>query len=150
MVTFLCGVPCAGKTTYREKHFAEIPYVDIYDFQKVLEKRTYENLVQTHYQTFEKALELSLKGDVIVEDTALKSFRRAEAVKFLRDGGYEGEIHLIFLVPSRAEFLGRALNRYTNPEYTGELIEDFVDLHLASMELPTADEGFDTITVIEQ
>ena len=146
MITFICGVPCAGKSTYRKKHFPDTPYVDIYDFQKQLPIRTHETIMRTYEQTIEKALELAKEGDVIIEQTLLKRFRRENAVNALREGGYEGEIHLIFIAPSRVDVLGRATMRLGAPRD----IEDYVDKHLEIMELPETDEPFSSITVIEE
>lgn len=150
MITFICGVPCSGKTTYRQKHFPDVPCVDIIEFQRHLKIRTKENVLRTYEQTIEKTLEMAKDGDVIVEQTALRQIRRLNAVKALRDGGYEGEIHLIFLAPSRMEIMGRAMNRFKDDDCTDQQIVSYMDAHLDVLELPAQDEPFTSIKIIEE
>lgn len=145
MITFICGVPCAGKTTYREKNFPAMQFVDVYDFQQKFAIKTPDNILRSYQLTIEKALELSQNGDVIIEQTLLKRKRREDAIKALRDGGYEGEIHLIFIAPPKKTIMKRAKEKLEN-EWG---IEDFVNANLEVAELPTNDEDFASITIIK-
>ena len=145
MIRFICGVPCSGKTTYRKKYFSETPYVDIYDFQRVLPEINVETVLETYRLVIEKALLLAKEGDVIIEHTLLKRGRREDAIRALREGGYDGEIHITFINPTKEVIIERVLSKLDkmkNPDA-------YVDNHLSILELPQEDEGFTSIEIVK-
>ena len=111
MVTFVCGMPCVGKSTFIKNNFNDIETMDI-------------------------------------EHTLLKKIRRLEQIKNLRDNGYAGEIHLIFINPPKSIHSKRLLMR----DFKKHEIDDFRKMHLDIMELPEENdnEGFDSILIVEE
>jgi predicted kinase len=142
MITFVCGVPCAGKTTFINKNFPEVEKINIFDYQEDC------FLLQHYLNAQEKAksdlLKVALNNDVVMEHTLLKRKRRIEQIEYLRNGGYEGEIHLIFLNPPITILEKRIMERHKTKSSL-----NFLKNHTDIVELPTEDEGFTSITILE-
>ena len=142
MITFVCGVPCSGKTTFINKNFPNSIKLNIFDYQEDC------FLLQHYIDAQEKAksdlLQIALLNDVVMEHTLLKKKRRLEQIEFLRNGGYDGEIHLIFLNPPMDILEKRTLQRHKTQSSL-----NFLKNHSDIVELPTKEEGFTSVSILE-
>jgi predicted kinase len=145
MITFVAGVPCSGKTEYIKRNYPNTQCVDVYDFQQKLPFITVDTVIASYVATYEKAFELSKNGDVIIEHTLLKRLRRQQAIEALREMGYNGDINIVFLMPSRELLIERATKREATKD-----IKSFVDKHIELVEKPTEDEGFTSIKIVKE
>ena len=141
MITFICGIPCSGKSTYIKKFLPNKKIIDIFEYQQKEFFLTVDILLKCQQDALNDLLQEALKGDVVMEHTLLKKKRRDEQIKFLRDNGYDGEIHLVFLNPPFRELVKRGKERGVDRE--------FIRQHIESVELPTEDEEFTSVTIID-
>ena len=140
LITFVCGVPCSGKTAFIEKNLPNQKVLDIFKYQEKKCFLTLQTMLECQSDAMHDLLEASKHGDVVMEHTLLKKYRRCEQISFLRKNGYDGEIHLIFLNPPLNELIKRGKERGVS--------EDFIQSHLNILELPTDDEEFTSIKII--
>lgn len=144
MITFVCGVPCAGKTTFISKNFSDKTILNLFNYQE----NCYflNDFLKAEENIKKDLLEKALQGtEVIVEHTLLKRKRREEQINFLRDNGYKGEIHLIFLNPPLNILEERTIARHGTKNSLS-----FLNNHLSILELPSNDEKFTSITIVEE
>lgn len=140
LITFVCGVPCSGKTAFIEKNLPNQKVLDIFKYQEKKCFLTLQAMLECQSDAMHDLLEASKHGDVVMEHTLLRKERRSEQIDFLRSNGYDGEIHLVFLNPPFNELIKRGKERKVG--------RDFIKNHLDILELPTEDECFTSITII--
>ena len=148
MVTFVCGMPCVGKSTFIKNNFNDIETMDIFDYQNKHGFCSTVDVLKGYEQAKIDLVKKALQGDIVIEHTLLKKIRRLEQIKNLRDNGYVGEIHLIFINPPKSIHSKRLLMR----DFKKHEIDDFRKMHLDIMELPEENdnEGFDSILIVEE
>lgn len=148
MVTFVCGMPCVGKSTYIKKHFPNAEIIDIYNYQNKNGFCFVNDCFNWYEQAKVDLVEKALQTDVVVEHTLLKKNRRLEQIENLRNNGYTGEIHLVFINPDVETHKERLLQR----KFKDYELDDFRNMHIDIMELPSDDdnEGFDSILIIKE
>ena len=140
MITFVCGVPCSGKTEFIQKNLPNQKILDIFKYQEEKKFLTLQTMLEIQSDAMHDLLEAAKQGDVVMEHTLLKKYRRCEQITFLRKNGYDGEIHLIFLNPPVDKLMEQAEKRGVG--------KSFIESHLNVLELPTKDEEFTSIKVL--
>lgn len=140
MVTFVCGIPASGKSTYIRKNFPNTNILDILDFQKKQPVICVATVLQAQEEGMYALLEATKKGDVVMEHTLLRKQRRLDQIEFLRNNGYDGEIHLVFLNPPLDVLLERGKGRKAD--------KDSIFKNIETIELPTEDEPFTSIKIV--
>lgn len=124
MLTLICGIPNAGKTTYSQRydnviHLDDMPKASQFDRCKQLASQT--------------------SGDVVVEGVYVTSKKRKELVKACAD---KSPRVCIWLDTPLEECRERE-RKYRNRPMM------LVDKHNEILEAPTLDEGWDEIIVIK-
>ena len=140
MVTFVCGIPASGKSTYIRKNFHDTNILDILDFQKKQPVICVATVLQAQEEGMHALLEAAKKGDAVMEHTLLRKQRRLDQIEFLRNNGYDGEIHLVFLNPPLDALLERGKGRKAD--------KDSILKNIETIELPTEDEPFTSIKIV--
>lgn len=136
------GPSCAGKSTYIKEHFPNIEVVDILDFQANLRVATEETVLKTYEEHLNKVKELLSQGkDVVIEHTLLKAKRRLWYIQQIREV-YSGDIDIICIKPSEDLLAFRSQLRHIAQWYTLFMLDE--------LELPTFEEGYKNITIIEE
>ena len=130
MITFVAGYPCSGKTTFIKENFKNKVVIDVYDFQKDKKFLSVYDVLKS-YEDAANALLTACQNnkDVIFEHTLLKSIRRKEYIYFLIPNE---EKHKRFL--SERGILNQ---------------ESFINTHKDVVEIPTIEEGFCDVIIIE-
>ncbi len=143
-IIFVIGPACAGKSTYIKNNFPNFKVIDLYDFQKNYTFLGYNECFES-YEKCKDALIEAIKNNenVVMEHTLLKAIRRKvyiDAVKELGDYGIE----CICIKPSP-----EVLNKRKELRNIKSKIEwDKEELDL--LEIPTIEEGFSNIKLIEE
>lgn len=143
MITFVVGIPCCGKSSFIAENFPNAKTIDVRDYQKK-KILSVQDIVIGYEMAKEDLLKAAMEGDVVMEHTLLKKSRRKEQIDFLRNGGYTGEIHLIFINPPVKVIKKRMLMRNVCED-----ICSFLKMHCEILEMPTEEEGFTSIRIIE-
>ena len=142
MLTIVMGPSCAGKSTYIKEHFPNTEVVDILDFQANLIVATEETVLKTYEEHLNKVKELLSQGkDVVIEHTLLKAKRRLWYIQQIREV-YSGDIDIICIKPSEDLLAFRSQLRHIAQWYTLLMLDE--------LELPTFEEGYKNITIIEE
>lgn len=148
----LVGLPGVGKSTFRETMLSSdytIFSSDLYleKFAKELGK-TYNEIFSEYYiesvelaeDTLDKALDQCY--DIIDDHPNLSIKARKRRLRFIPD--YYTKMALVFNPPSEAEYRRRLANR------PGKIIpEPVIKSMYAAFVMPTVDEGFDYVAVIQ-
>ena len=140
MITFVCGVPCSGKTEFIQKNLPNQKVLDIFKYQEEKKFLSLQTMLEIQSDAMHDLLEAAKQGDVVMEHTLLKKYRRCEQITFLRKNGYDGEIHLIFLNPPIERLMEQGKKRGVG--------KFFIESHLNILELPTGDEEFTSIKIL--
>lgn len=142
-ITFVMGIPCSGKSTYIKNNFSDRKVIDLYDYQKN-EKFTTIETIKESYEKCKNALIDAIKNneDVVMEHTLLRAIRRKvyiDAVKSIT----ECPIEIVVINPDIKILKQRAEKRdiYNDDEYIKEMQN--------TLEIPTKEEGFSNIKIIE-
>ena len=143
-IIFVIGPACAGKSTYIKNNFPDFKVIDLYDFQKDYAFLGYNECVES-YEKCKDALIEAIKNneDVVMEHTLLKAIRRKvyiDAVKEL--GDYEIECICIKPTPEVLHQRKELRNIKSKIEWGKE--------ELAILEIPTIEEGFSNVKLIEE
>lgn len=145
MVTFVAGLPCSGKSTYIKNNFKNKKVIDIFEYQKI-PFLTVTDIINGYNKAKLDLLNSALEEDVIMEHTLLKKCRRLEQIENLRNGGYTGEIHLIYFIPEEQTLKERALLR----GFKENEVKDFIEANVNVLEIPDETEGFTSLTIIKE
>ena len=140
-ITFVMGIPGAGKSTYIKEHFKDRKILDLWDFQT--HAISYDEVWKS-YLDIQKELIEAIKNDedVVMEHTLLKGIRRKmyiDSVKEVTDC----PIECIIINPPRIELSKRRTERF------GDDCDETLNMYYDALEIPTVEEGFSKITIIE-
>ena len=146
MLTIVMGPSCAGKSTYIQEHFEKsIPVFDLFIYQQNLPHSLHG--IMESYQRCADDLCDALKNrptdDVILEHTLLKRIRRDWYMERIRQV-YDGPIEIICLKPSMETLRHNSKQRFGTPD-SDWVLQSSLDI----LELPTMDEGYTNIKIIE-
>ena len=161
-VRFIIGNPCAGKTHFREKAFADLPYIDLLDIQKEQREPDYpikyasdnERIRASYDITRDRLIELMKDNDdVVLEHTLIKSRRRPMYIDAIRKAYPDVRILCYCLFPTAEEHARRSKERYDKNGYAGagRTLEDWTEETVeerGNFEIPDLGEGFDQITIV--
>lgn len=138
-VIIVMGPPGSGKSTYIKEHFADRTVIDLFDFQ---ENRFTEDEIMESYIKCRDALVQAIKDgkSVVLEHTLLKRKRRPMYIKAIRSVT-DAPIHVYAMNPSLEK-----VKSYSKKEKSSVGLYKY---YLELLELPTKDEGFDEIYIIE-
>ena len=143
-IIFVIGPACAGKSTYIKNIFSDFKVIDLYDFQKDYTFLGYNECVKS-YEKCKDALIEAIKNNenVVMEHTLLKAIRRKVYIDAVKELG-DYEIECICIKPSP-----EVLNKRRELRNIKSKIEwDKEELDL--LEIPTIEEGFSNIKLIEE
>lgn len=141
-IIFVMGLSCSGKSTYIKNNFKDIKVLDLYDYQKNCLSYSYDEIWDSYMRIKDDLVEaIKNNEDVVLEHTLLKAIRRKiyiDAVKEVTDCPIE-----IFLIkPSKEVFKERKKSR--NCFFNEKNYKD----DLSILEVPTIEEGFSKVNVI--
>ena len=143
-ITFVIGPACAGKSTYIKNNFSDFKVIDLYDFQKDYAFLGYNECVES-YEKCKDALIEAIKNNenVVMEHTLLKAIRRKVYIDAVKELG-DYEIECICIKPS-PEVLNKR-RKLRNIKSKIEWDKEELDL----LEIPTIEEGFSNVKLIEE
>lgn len=139
-ITFVMGVPCAGKTTYIKNNFQNRTIIDLYDYQqKLLSLKD----VALSYEKCKEALIKAIQNneDVVMEHTLLKSIRRIPYIEAIREIT-DSPIEIILLNPSMKILKKNVEKRKCALCYS--------EAGLDILEIPKKEEGFSKIILVTE
>ena len=142
-IKFVMGPACSGKSTFIKNTFPKHTVIDLYDFQidYLKSKRAnIQNIMQSYEDAKTALIEAIKKGEnVILEHTLLLQKRRPMYIDAVRSVT-SAPIDIFVMKPTLKTFKKLRKMRGCSGDLKGEL-----DL----MEIPTQDEGFRYIYIIE-
>ena len=143
MIVFVMGPSCAGKSTFIKKNFPTFKKIDLYDFE--LENGFSVEGIMQAYEECKNALVKAIKNgeDVVMEHTLLKAIRRDIYIKAVKEITNE-PIIAYFICPSDNELKSNAKRRMIS--FWKDELKNIRDI----MELPTTEEGFGEIHIIDK
>jgi len=134
-VTFVMGIPNAGKSTYIKKNFPDYVVLDVLDYQKKIWKDwefpTVDQIMQSYLDLLEDMKKYLIEGktDIIVEHTLLRACRREMYLDELKK--FNVEKNIICIMVKKED--------YTSIGY---------DENMEVLEYPTIEEGWDKTDII--
>lgn len=142
-VTFVIGVAGAGKSTFIKNNFdKDTAIINLYNYQKNM-LLTFKNLQKSYEDCMEDLKKACKEGkDVVLEHTLLKKMRRLPYIQAVREVT-DAPIDIVVLNPSAETVKERRAKRGIND--TIENIRQDIEI----LEFPDADEGYNSITYIE-
>ena len=141
-VYFVIGPSCAGKSTYIQNNFPNVLKIDLLDYQKDLFSISD---VFKSYEDCKNALIEAVKTgkDVVLEHTMLMCKRRPPYIEAVRQN-CDCKLICIVLKPSARKLQNRQKKQYG---YRPDITHAKEMLNI--LEIPSKDEGFDEIIIIE-
>lgn len=147
----MCGIPGSGKSTYLKTRFIQPPVVvsrDEIRFKMVREDEEYFSHEKEVYNEFINQIvqELKFFQEVFVDATHLNEASRTKLLRSLGGNLKDVEVNIIWIkVP-----LEVALKQNENRKGTRAYVPETVIRRMASqMTIPTKEEGFEHIYVVE-
>lgn len=147
----MCGIPGSGKSTYLKTRFIQPPVVvsrDEIRFKMVREDEEYFSHEKEVYNEFINQITQELKffQEVFVDATHLNEASRTKLLRSLGGNLKDVEVNIIWMkVP-----LEVALKQNENRKGTRTYVPETVIRRMASqMTIPTKEEGFEHIYVVE-
>lgn len=147
----MCGIPGSGKSTYLKTRFIQPPVVvsrDEIRFKMVREDEEYFSHEKEVYNEFINQITQELKffQEVFVDATHLNEASRTKLLRSLGGNLKDVEVNIIWIkVP-----LEVALKQNENRKGTRAYVPETVIRRMASqMTIPTKEEGFEHIYVVE-
>lgn len=147
----MCGIPGSGKSTYLKTRFIQPPVVvsrDEIRFKMVREDEEYFSHEKEVYNEFINQITQELKffQEVFVDATHLNEASRTKLLRSLGGNLKDVEVNIIWMkVP-----LEVALKQNENRKGTRAYVPETVIRRMASqMTIPTKEEGFEHIYVVE-
>ncbi len=143
-IIFVIGPACAGKSTYIKNNFPDFKVIDLYDFQKDYAFLGYDECVKS-YEKCKDALIEAIKNNenVVMEHTLLRAIRREVYINAVKELG-DYEIECVCIKPSP-----EVLNKRKELRNIKSKIE-WDKEELDFLEIPTIEEGFSNIKLIEK
>lgn len=141
-IVFVMGIPASGKSTYIKDNFKDYKVIDLYDFQE--NSFTFEDIWKSYMDCKDALIEAIKNGeDVVMEHTLLKGIRRKIYIDAIRE--ITDEPIDIFLINPPLEIL-----RERAKERKVYFDDEYILNQLNVLEIPTIDEGFRNVTIIEE
>ena len=146
-ITFVMGPATAGKSTYIKQNFKDCKIIDLWDIQKdmVMSATSLSDNILTSYEICKQNLIEAVKNneDVVLEHTLLRAIRRKIYIDAIKELG-DYEINCIVIKPDKKVLLERRKKR-------GLICnEKQIEEELNVLEIPTKEEGFSNIKIIEE
>ena len=141
------GITCSGKSKYIQSHFPNAIVIDLFTYQMGKSLVDKDSIMET-YQECMNELVKTIKNnidndiDIILEHTLLKAIRRKpyiDAVKSVCDI----PIIAILINPPMNKLIERSKSRGFRGSST------FIQNNLDVLEIPTIDEGFEKVEIIQ-
>lgn len=143
MIVFVMGPSCGGKSTFIKKNFPNFKKIDLYDFE-MENGFSMEGIVQAYEECKNALIEaVKNKENVVMEHTLLKAIRREVYIKAVKEVTDE-QIIGYFICPSDTELKSNANRRMIS--FWKDELKNIRDI----MELPTTEEGFAEIHIIDK
>ena len=141
MIKIVMGLPCAGKSTFIENNFEGIKKIDLYDYQTNIMR---QDEVWKSYEDVKDEIIKRIKNneDFVVEHTLLKAIRRKYYIDAIREVTQE-PIEIWLIKPNEEQYLKQCKMRDIN--HTSEDYKWYMDI----LEIPTIEEGFSKVHIIE-
>ena len=143
-ITIVMGISGSGKSTYIKNHLKDRVVIDLWDFQKNYTFFTQSNIIESYEKCMKKLQEELKNGnDVVLEHTLLRGIRRKPYINAIREITND-PIECIVINPNLDILRDRKKERkiYYNDEE--------IQAELEVLEIPTIEEGFDNITIINE
>lgn len=149
----LVGLPAAGKSTYRERLVSELDNPVVVSTDDLIESyaqsvgKTYNEVFHSYAKTAEKTFFNSFDSavkegrDIIVDRTNLSVKSRKRFLDKLRE--YEVDAFVI-QIPNSDEW-----NRRLNSRPGKNIPQNVIETMMSSFQMPTLEEGFSNVFVIE-
>lgn len=142
-ITFVMGMACAGKSTYIKEHFPNTTVIDLYDFQKNKKFLGYDEIATSYEECKDAVLKAIKRGeDVVMEHTLLKAIRRKPYIDAIREIT-DAPIDIVLINPELHTLAARSQRRGSFSS------ESYLKSNLEILEIPTKEEGFENITIVE-
>ena len=139
-IIFVMGPACSGKSTYIKNNYPNFEVVDLYDFQENCVD--IESCWQSYYDCRDKLVEIIKSGkDVVLEHTLLRAKRRVFYIDAVREITDE-PIDIVLIKPDIDTLRERTKERKC---FYGD--QQLLDA-LSVLEVPTIQEGFNSVTII--
>ena len=139
-IIFVIGPSCAGKSTYIKENLPDYKIIDLFDFQDY-KFITVENIMKSYYDCKDALIEAIKENEnVVLEHTLLKAERRKIYIDAIKELG-NFDIDIVVIKPDINTLMKQKALRGTNIYQA----QDELDL----LEIPTKEEGFRNITIIE-
>jgi len=142
MIKIVMGPACGGKSTYIKNYLQDFVKIDLFDFQE--HAFTYEQILKS-YEACRDALKKAIteNENVVLEHTLLKACRREMYIDAIKEITNE-DIEIIVIKPNRELLKERSSLR--GLKYSDEDIDNIFEI----LEIPTIEEGFSKVTIIEE
>lgn len=143
-IIIVAGPTCAGKSTFIKENFADREIVDLFDFQENIVFFSTDSIMRSYEECRDALIQKIKEGkQVVLEHTLLKAIRRKFYIDAIREITNE-PIEIYFLIPER-EIYREQLRKRKQPTD-----DDFIDSSYSILEIPTKEEGYDKVTVIQR
>lgn len=147
-IYFVIGISCSGKSKYIEDNFKDTIVVDLLDFQQNLIFLTQDSIMESYQQCMDELIKQIKENkdkdiDIVLEHTMLKAIRRKvyiDAVKEVCDT----PITAIVINPPMEVLKERSVKRGYKED------EQYIQSALDILEIPTIEEGFDSVKIIKE
>ena len=143
-IKIVMGIPCAGKSTFIKKYFPNSTKIDLYDFQQRYEEPCIASTIKSYEDARIALVEAINNGeDVVFEHTLLKAIRREIYVRTIKNITNE-PIDIYLINPPLQRFKENHLIRFGD-----EFRDDDLTLYHKLLELPTKEEGFANVYIVD-
>ena len=142
-VIIVMGPPASGKSTFVKENFKDKEVIDLFDFQEHI-LPTYESVWQSYVDCAEYLKEKIKEGkDIVLEHTLLKRKRREWYISQIREVT-DDDIIICCILPTINEYYQRCKKR--NQPITKSTAKSMLD----ELEVPTKDEGYKSVYIINE
>ena len=164
-IKIVMGVPCSGKSHFIKENFPDKKVLDLYSYQEKLREnqpakffnigetnKIVDYICHSEYEVVAKSYELikddmieciKNKEDFIMEHTLLKAIRRKYYIDEIRKVTDE-EIEIYVINPPDEKVVENSIKREVNYSLNE------VKYHKEVLEIPTIEEGFSKVIIIEE
>lgn len=143
-IKIVMGPACAGKSYFIKENFPTATVIDLYDYQKTRPYLNSEGIMES-YEECKNALVEAIKEnkeEIVLEHTLLKAKRRKVYIDAIREVT-DKPIIIYVVLPSR-----EILKKFS--KLRGVNYDDLdIDLILDVLEIPTKEEGFASVIMVD-